>query len=144
MQELLTGLNPPDGSAFVYNILVYSMEEHLTHLRLVLDRLHLAGLKLKTIQVLFVCREVEFLVYCITPEGLKTTPCLVAAVQDFQWPSNARQTRQFLGLCSFYWRFIPSFAKMARPLHQLTRVGACFSWTEECESAFTTLKRKLC
>jgi hypothetical protein len=128
MQELLTGLNPPDGSAFVsvYNILIFSMEEHLTHLCLVLDRLRLAGLKLKPSKCCFVCREVEFLVYCITPEGLKTTPRLVAAVQDFQWPSNARQTRQFLGLCSFYWRFIPSFVKMARPLHYMQPYWSLF------------------
>ena len=53
MQELLTGLNPPDGTAFVSvyidDILIYSrtMGDHLTHLRLVFQRLEQAGLKLK-------------------------------------------------------------------------------------------------
>ena len=90
------------------------------------------------------CKEVEFLGHLITPEGLKTTSRLVSAVQNFQRPTNAKQTRQFLGLCSFYRRFIASFAKIAKPLHQLTKQGAQFTWTEECETALTTLKEQLC
>ena len=150
MQELLTGLNPSDGTAFVSvyidDVLIYSrtMEDHLTHLRLVLERLEEAGLKLKPSKCHFVCKEVEFLGHIITPEGLKTTSRLVLAVQNFQRPANAKQTRQFLGLCSFYRRFIASFAKIAKPLHQLTKHGTQFTWTDECQRAFTTLKENLC
>ena len=105
VQELLTC---SDGTAFVsvyiYDVLTYSqtMEDHLTHL---LERLEEAGLKLKPSECHFVCKEVEFLGH-ITPEGLKTTPRLVSAVQNFQRPANAKHTRQFLGISSFYRRFI--------------------------------------
>ena len=51
--------------------------------------------------------------------------------------------RRFLGLASFYRRFIPSFAKIANPLHGLTTKEASFNWTPECEVAFLTLKAKL-
>ena len=150
MQELLAGLNPPGGDAFVSvyidDVLIYSrtMEDHLAHLRAVLGRLQEAGLKLKPAKCRFMCKEVEFLGHCITPMGLKTTPQLVTAILEFRRPTNARQTRQFLGLCSFYRRFIESFARIARPLHQLTKMGTTFHWTPECQAAFNTLKTKLC
>ena len=51
--------------------------------------------------------------------------------------------RRFLGLASFYRRFIPGFAKTASPLHGLTVKNAVFSWSSECETAFTVLKSKL-
>ena len=150
MQQLLAGLNPSQDTAFVSvyidDVLIYlhTMEEHLVHLRTVLQRLAEAGLKLKPEKCHFVRQEVEFLGHVITPKGLKTTARLVSAVEEFQQPTNAKQTRQFLGLCSFYRRFIPGFAKIAKPLHQLTRVGIPFSWTVERQRAFVMLKKKLC
>ena len=150
MQQLLTGLNPSQGNAFVSvyidDVLIYSqtMEHHLIHLQAVLQRLASAGLKLKPTKCQFVRQEVEFLGHLLTPKGLKTTPRLVSAVQEFRQPSNVRQMKQFLGLSSFYWRFIPSFAKIAKPLHQLTKPGTTFVWTQQHQTAFTTLKQKLC
>ena len=53
------------------------------------------------------------------------------------------QLRSFLGICSYYRRFIPSFADIARPLHQLLEAGQHFEWTLEAERAFQQLKKKL-
>ena len=76
----------------------------------------------------------------MTPEGLKTNDRLVAAVQDFPQPQNIRNARRFLGMSSYYRRFIPQFAQ---PLHSLTQKGASFHWSAECQEAFDTLKLKL-
>ena len=54
-----------------------------------------------------------------------------------------KEVRQFLGSSSFYHKFVPSFAKLARSLHSLTKKNARFKWTEECQQAFELLKRKL-
>ena len=76
------GLNPQGGQAFVSvyidDILVYlrTLEEHLTHLRLVLERIQKAGLKLKLAKCAFIRKEVEYLGHILTPEGLKTNPNL--------------------------------------------------------------------
>ena len=64
---------------------------------------------------------------------------LTEAVQDFPRPRNIHDIRRF----SYYRRFIPNFAKIAQPLHQLTSKGVPFVWSAECEAAFTTLKGKL-
>ena len=150
MSQVLSTLNPPNGQSFfsVYidDVIIYSktMSDHLNHLKQVLERLRQSGLKLKLSKCSFVCKEVEFLGHRITPEGLQTTPRLVSAVQDFPRPTSSKQARQFLGLCSFYRRFIRGFARIAKPLHQLTKKGVGFNWTPECTAAFTTLKTKLC
>ena len=97
------GLNPQGGQTFVSvyidDILVYSrmLEEHLTHLRLVLERIQKAGLKLKLAKCAFICKEVEYLGHILTPEGLKTNPRSVTSVMDFPTPTNVKEVRQFLG-----------------------------------------------
>ena len=108
-----------------------------------MDRLIQAGLKLKPSKCLFVRKEVSYLGYMITPKGLKVSDQHVTAVKDFPAPSNVKEIRQFLGLSSFYRKFIPSFAKLAQPLHSLTKKNAHFKWTEDCQQAFEVLKRKL-
>ena len=149
MQKVLMGLNPPDASGFVTvyidDILVYSetLEQHLEHLRTVMGKLIQAGLKLKPSKCLFVRDEVSYSGHVITPRGLKTGNQHITAVQEFSNPKSVKDVRQFLGLSSFYRKFVPSFAKIAGPLHTLTRKNAPFNWTEQCQKAFNLLKQKL-
>ena len=139
MQKVLMGLNPPDASGFVTvyidDILVYSetLEQHLEHLRTVMGKLIQAGLKLKPSKCLFVRDEVRYLGHVITPRGLKTSNQHIIAVQEFTNPKSVKDVRQFLGLSSFYRKFVPSFAKIAGPLHTLTRKNAPFNWTEQLD-----------
>ena len=119
MQQLLAGLNPSQDTAFVsvyIDDVLIAMDEHLVQLQTVLQRLAEACLKLKPEKYHFVRQEVEFLGHVIAPKGLKTTARLVSAVQEFQQQMNAKQTRQFLGLFSFYHRFIPGIAKIVNSL----------------------------
>ncbi len=94
-------LNPEDGQAFVSvcidDILIYSrsLEEHITHLRLVLERIKAAGLKLKLSKCAFVRQEVEYLGHVLTPEGLKTNPKLVESVADFPTPRDLKELTVF-------------------------------------------------
>lgn len=149
MERVLARLNPVDGPDFVVvyidDVLVFSrtLEEHLEHLRLVIQRIQEAGLKLKPTKCHFIRKEVEYLGHIITPEGLKTNPRLVAAVEEFPRPQSLPEVRRFLGLSSYYRRFIPHFSQMAQPLHALTRKGVEFRWTEACEEAMRTLKQRL-
>ena len=54
-----------------------------------------------------------------------------------------KETRSFIGLCSYYRRFVQDFAKTAEPLHALTGKYARFLWTEDCQRAFKELKEKM-
>ena len=117
--------------------------DHIYHLHLVMDCLIDAGLKLNPSKCHFVQKEVQYLGHIITSLGLKLNPEHVAAVQDFPVPQNVKQVQRFVGLASYYRRFIPAFAKVAQPLHDLTRKGAVFEWTPQCQAAFDTLRLKL-
>ena len=149
MQQVLTNLNPAAGSdwvvVYIDDVLVFSrtLEEHLDHLQRVITRLQEVGLKLKPAKCHFAREQVEYLGHLITPSGLKPNPKLVAAVGEFPAPHDLKTVRQFLGLSSYYRRFIRGYAAVARPLHQLTRKDTEFVWTEQCQAAFKELKQKL-
>ena len=67
----------------------------------------------------------------------------VRAVQDWPVPTDAMEVRRFLGLVSYYQRYVHQFSHIAAPLHNLTQKDVQFSWTSECQIAFSTLKQKL-
>ena len=64
-------------------------------------------------------------------------------MKEFLLPTDVNKVRLFLGLASYYRRFIPRFAKIANPLHALTRKNAQFQWTTKCQEAFEKLKQLL-
>ena len=73
----------------------------------------------------------------------KPDPSKVAAVQDWPIPKNITDVRSFLGLCSYYRRFIAKFSTIASPLNRLLEAGQIFKWTPDCQTAFETLKAAL-
>ena len=109
-------------SVYIDDVLVFlrTLEDHCKHLNLVMERLKKAGLKLQPAKCHFINTEVEYLGYVILPEGLKTNSNLVAAVKEFPKLKDLKELHRFLGLSSYYRRFISQFAQMAQPLHKLT------------------------
>ena len=149
IQQVLMGLNPDSGpdfvAAYIDDIIIFSvdLEQHLHHIQLVLQRIVDTSLKLQPKKCHFMRSEVEYLGHVITPSGLKTNPKLVAAVDEFPVPTNLWELRRFVGMCSYYHRFIPQFSTFTRPLHDLTRKEAIFEWTADCEQSFQSLKKRL-
>ena len=149
MQRVLMGLNPEEGPSFVSvyldDVIVYSetLEDHLKHLQRVIERFMKAGLKLKPGKCHFVCKEVQYLGHTITTQGIQPNKDQVIAVQDYPVPTSVKEVRQFIGLVSYYRRFIKGFAKVAEPLHSLTRKDVVFEWTSSCQDAFNVLREAL-
>jgi hypothetical protein len=149
MHQVVTPLNPSSGPDFVSvyldDILVFyrTLDQHIQHLKTVIDKLLGVGLKLKPSKCRFAQKELVYLGHVISQEGLKTSPRLVEAVQQFPVPKSVHDVRRFLGLSSYYRKFIRNFAKTSRPLHQLTCKNARFIWTPNCQSAFEELKEHL-
>ena len=147
IQRILMPLNPEDGpdlvSVNIDDVIVFStsLDDHVKHLKSVVFHLAQAGLKLNPTKCHFARKEIEYLGHLVTPEGLKPTAQHVQAVTAFPAPTSLKELRQCLGLASYYRRFIPLFAKIAQPLHQLKEVP--FLWTPVCQSSFETLKERL-
>jgi hypothetical protein len=85
--------------------------------------------------------EVDFLGHKITQEGLKMDDHKVKANLDWETPRLVSALRLFLGLASYYCKFIKNFAKIASPLTNLLKKSfGTYEWDEACNEAFETLK----
>jgi len=80
----------------------------------------------------------------VSHEGICAHPDKTLAVLEWPTPRCIKDVRAFLGLCSYYRRFVKGFADIAAPLHALTRKGCnTFEWTPACVVAFELLKQAL-
>jgi hypothetical protein len=128
---------------YIDNILIYSgsLEEHGEHLRKVFQRLRENKLYAKLEKCEFGVTEVDFLGHRITQEGLKMDDHKVKAILDWEPPKSVPALRSFLGLASYYRKFIKNFAKIAAPLtNLLKKFVVTYEWEEACDEAFETLK----
>ncbi|MGR0227372.1 ribonuclease H family protein, partial [Klebsiella pneumoniae] len=66
----------------------------------------------------FFKKELKFLGYIVTPEGLRTDPKKIEAIQKFPLPYDEKTIRQFLGMTGYYRKFIKNYAKISRPISQ--------------------------
>jgi hypothetical protein len=130
---------------FIDDILVYSQneQEHEEHLRKVLQRLRDYQLYAKLSKCEFWISEVLFLGHIINQEGLVVDPKKVAAILDWKAPKDARGIKSFIGMASYYRRFIEGFSKIAKPMTALLAKKVEFKWTPACQKSFETLKEKL-
>ena len=74
---------------------------------------------------------------------MKPDPQKISAVKEWSTPTNVSSLLSFLGLASYYRRYIRGFADIAAPLHRLTSKGVAFQWDTTCQSAFEQLKVEL-
>lgn len=145
MESVLAGLHWDICLVYLDDSIVTgkTFEEILSNLRKVFDRLKGAGLKLKAKKYCLFAKKVTYLGHVVSAEGVATDPAKTAAVEHWPVPTNFTEVRSFLGLCSYYRRFIKDFLSIAKCLHTLTEKGAGFKWTSDCQSAFDTLKLRL-
>jgi hypothetical protein len=133
---------------YLDDILVYSksLEEHVQHLRKVLSTLREHKLFAKRKKCEFAKADIQYLGHIISKDGVATDPAKVAAVQEWPVPTDVHAIRSFLGLCSYYRRFVPRFAEIAAPLTDLTKSDVRdipAAWGDKQQAAFEELKRRL-
>ncbi len=128
---------------YIDDILIYSgsLEEHAEHLHKVFQRLRENKLYAKFEKCEFGVAEVDFLGHKITQKGLKMDDHKVKAIVDWEPPKSVSALRSFLGLASYYRKFIKNFAKIVVPLTNLLKKSAVtYEWEGACDEAFETLK----
>ena len=102
-------------------------------------------MKVKRDNCQFAQGSVKFLGHIVSAQGTEPDPAKVEAVRDFATPSSLTDVRAFIGMASYYRRFIKNFADIAAPLHDMTKSGQQeFSWTSAADRAFNKLKSCLC
>ena len=108
---------------YLDDILIYSraVAEHWGHLRCALDKLHRAKLYGRLHKCEFLKDKVDYLGFEVERDRIRTSPEKVKAVLDWHRPQSVHGIRSFLGLASYYRKFIRGFSQLAKPLTDLTR-----------------------
>ena len=113
---------------FSDDILIYSQseEEHVEHLGTVLQTLRQKQLYARFSKCEFWLDKVVFLGHVISAEGIYIDPQTIEATVKWERPTNVIEVRSFLGLASYYCRFVEVFSKITSPLMRFTRKNAKF------------------
>ena len=145
MEAVMSGMQWESCMIYIDDIIIFgkTFSEHNARLRKVFQKLRDAGLKMKPQKCQFLCKEIKYLGHIVSERGIQTDPEKIQAVADWPTPRSADDVKQFIGLASYYRRFITNFAKIAAPLHKLATKGKEFCWSKECEESFCLLKRAL-
>lgn len=145
MDTVLRGLKWKTCLCYLDDVVIFSttFSQHLERLDEVLTCLSNAGLQLNTKKCRFASKSIKVLGHVVSKDGIRPDPDKTAAVVNFPRPLTQKDLRSFLGLASYFRRFIRNFATIASPLHQLLRTNVPFSWTADCQQAFDALKDAL-
>ena len=132
-------------------IFAETADQMLDHIELVFSRLKEFNLKIKPKKSHFFQTSVTFLGHILSADGVSPNPEKVAKIKDWPTPKTPKEVHSFVGLASYYCRFIPNFAKWAGPLRALIVPASFkqkihkgeFQWTPACQEGFDQLKKAL-
>ena len=134
------------GKIVIYmdNILIFTwiMEKHRSIVWQVLQILANNKLLLYPRKCKFHQTQVEYLGVILLQDKVEADSAKIKGVAQWPEPQDKREIQQFLGFCNFYWRFIPGFAQVTKPLMELTKKKA-WKWQEEERNVFNKLKNKM-
>ena len=130
---------------FLDDILVTGVDdnEHMATLRLVCKRLAENGFTVSKSKCKFFCEEIEYLGFVISRHGLQTAESKVKAVVEAPAPTDVTQVRAFLGLVTYYQKFLPHMSTILTPMYELLKKDVKFQWNFACSKAFKAIKEKL-
>jgi len=134
----------PFTTAYIDEILIFSrsIEEHKSHLNLVLKKLETIGLSINKDKCHFLKDKINFLGYEISKDGICPPESRVNALNDIKTPTNQKEIQSILGMFGFYQRCIPNFAELALPLRDAIK-SKDFKWSEQESQALKKLKEAL-
>jgi len=120
-----------------------SCGQHIKDLQEVFDALRKTNMRLKPQKCAFGVEGGKFLGFMLTHRGIEANPDKCRAITKMRSLENLKEIQQLLGRLTTLSRFVPRLAERMRPMAQMLRKTAKFSWNEECENIFTQLKEFL-
>ncbi len=154
MEMIFGDLNLSELILYLDDVLVFSktVPEHIDRLERVFQRFSKHGLKLNGAKCNLFQKRVAYLGHIVSEDGVAVDPDKIARIRDWPTPTNQAELRSFLGLASYYRKYVSNFAKVASPLHALTgkgdasdrKSGKTLCWSDEADVALASLKQALC
>ena len=146
MQKIFSKLLYKNVLIYLDDILVFTKggdKEHTEALEAALNVLRANKLTAAHWKCSFYQSEVLYLGHIVSGKGIKADPAKVKAIQEFPTPTDVSHLRSFLGMATYFRKFIKHFAQVTNPLTHLLRKNVPYTWTPRCQTAFETLKTKL-
>ena len=136
MESILEGL--PNTTVYLDDIMIYSktLEDHLKHIEAVLKRLEEANLKIKPSKCAIAENCTKFLGFDINKDGIKPCKDKIKPLKNYPVPKNPRAVKRFLGLASYYRKFIPHYSTITEPINRLLKKDVPFDWLEIHDKCF--------
>ena len=91
----------------------------------------------------FLKRHIPYLGHLISEVGIEPFPEKLSSLQNMPPPRNPKEFEQFLGLASYYWKFVPWFTDISWPLTALTKKNVPYECTQICQDLFDLFKKYL-
>ena len=127
-----------------------TFDDHMESLHAVLKRYAIHNVNIKISKCHFACARTEFVGHQVeVGSGVKICEKKIKAIVEMKRPSNVQELKSFIGMCSYYKRFIKDFAHIAMPLRRIENVfksklqSIAFLWRDNQEKAFNALKAAL-
>ncbi|GBG77972.1 hypothetical protein CBR_g25903 [Chara braunii] len=117
-----------------------SLDEHVEHLRTVLERLRQAKYKANRDKCEFARQEMEYLGHYVTPQGIRPLANKIEALRVWPEPTNTTNVRSFMGLAGYYQRFITRYSRIAAPMTRLQSPKVPFVFDDDARRSFQALK----
>ena len=123
---------------YIDDIIIYSddWDTHIKRIRSLLKALKESGLVINLCKSDFAKAKVVYLGHEVRYGKVSPRDVNVKAILNFPLPKTKKEVRCFLGMCSYYRRFVKNFAHIAGPLTELLKKNIRFCWTTECTQAF--------
>ena len=130
---------------YLDDIIVFSRtaEDHMEHLEKIFEALRVADLKIKVSKYKFFKKHVSYLVFLIGETNILYDRSKVEAINKITTPTSIEEVHQFNGLSSYYHKFISHYSDISKCFNDMTKKGATFNWTKQCDATFRLLKEKL-
>ncbi len=143
MNQVLKGAN--FLKCYIHDVLMHSKGflQHLAHLEEVFKRLHKVNMKIHLKKCEFVVTSVVYFGYRILPNGIMAHWAKVVAILEMPNTTTIHILRSFIGLCNYYMIYVQDFSIIVHPLYALLKKDVIWTWNEEAQEAFNTLKEKL-
>lgn len=136
----------PFIKSFLDDLLIFSngsYEDHLQKVQKVLERLHSKNLAVNALKSYWAVKEVDYLGFRLTPNGVMPQARKVKAILDVKPPRTRKQVRHFIGLVNYYRHMWRKRSHILAPLTALASNSVPFKWTDEHQAAFEEVKRTI-
>jgi len=128
---------------YLDDILIFGtcLKEHRQLVKKVLKRLQFNDLYAKAEKCFFEQSSIKYLGIIISENKVQIDEEKLSGVLEWLVLTKVKQVQVFLGFANFYCRFIENFAKMSKPLSNLTKKDCTWNWGVEQQNAFKVLKK---